>query len=372
MSDFGADIFDTDPPPPRKPEPRARRPRARPEPREPQGPQEAPPPPPVAAPRPSGPAARSDDLDLSDVVWGEPAAPQAKPPATRPAPLAHDRQDTQPDDRGDDRRVARERSQRHAGQDPRNPFEQQPQRRDPDRDDEPREAREDRHRDDREHREDREDHDDRDGGRRRRRRRRRRNRDRHQDGDDVQAQPSHADRDDRGAGRGQDHDRSDDRPAPPRRRPAPFTPPAIAQAAPERIGLLVDVIALEAEAQKRGGELSFRRLHEGISGRRPVVRAVCYVAASGRPAAVRALEKAGFEVRIASTEQAMSVTMAVDALALAQAVDVVVLAPGSSDLAAVVQALHQHSVRVETAGFEPAGFASDRHLALGRECFFVP
>lgn len=152
---------------------------------------------------------------------------------------------------------------------------------------------------------------------------------------------------------------------------APTPPPAPAPAS-KRIGVLVDLEALDAEARTLGGELSFRRLLRGLGGEHTIEGAYCYATAQSRPAAIKALADAGFQVRTVTDDAAMVFAMAVDAMALAGRGGSVVIAPANPGLGPVIDALHRHGVRVVTAGFEPPRITADEHRLLGRDCIFVP
>lgn len=147
-------------------------------------------------------------------------------------------------------------------------------------------------------------------------------------------------------------------------------PPAVRSG--QRIGVLVDLDALQAEAQESGGELSFRKLLRSIAADRPVVRAICYSERSTPEGAGRPLIASGFELRSDLQPATAAVALAVDAMALASRVDAVVLAPMSAPLAPLLEALRSQGLGIEVASFEGAAPAGTQARRLGRECLFVP
>lgn len=149
-------------------------------------------------------------------------------------------------------------------------------------------------------------------------------------------------------------------------------PQASAVALVQRLGVLVNLPALEAEVRRQGGELSFRRLLRGIGGDRPLVRALCLAGEGMAPSAANALASGGFEVQTAGSAAGTLVALAVEAMALAPRVDAIVIAPGSPELLPLVAALRSQGVRVETAGFDEPALAAAAHRRLGRDCVFVP
>jgi hypothetical protein len=176
----------------------------------------------------------------------------------------------------------------------------------------------------------------------------------------------------RGRGRGEPRDEGS--PAGPRRElPAGLAAPEPAGRA-QRIAVFVDAEQLAAQAADHRGEIAYRRLLQRLSRGRPLVRAAAYLTARNR-ALGATLAAHGLEIGNA-TGGATAVAIAVDAMAVSDRVDCVILVPGHPDLEPLIRALRGHGVRVESAGFEE-GAAGDpdgpaEHHRLGRECLFVP
>lgn len=187
------------------------------------------------------------------------------------------------------------------------------------------------------------------------------------------------DRDERREGGGRDYGRREDRrrdePRPTPTPAAETAPPVLARppaaTSGQRVGILVDLEALQQEAQRAGGELAYRKLLRGVLGDRTLIRAICYVGTAPHSGA-QALVASGFEIAPASDAAAMAMAMAVDAMAMASRIDVLVLAPGNRALPVLVHALRGLGIRVEAAGFEGDAPADTIGRRLGRECVFVP
>src|SRR5262249_46975737 len=160
---------------------------------------------------------------------------------------------------------------------------------------------------------------------------------------------------------------------PPEGSAAPAAAPAPqgrARAEGQRIGILLDFAALSAEAQRQGGELSFRKLLRGIAGDRPVIRALCFLGAGAPATAAAALAASGFEVLSHGDGETAAVTMAVEAMALAPRIDVLVLAPAGRTMASLVQVLSSRGLQIEAANFDGTAPAGTVVRRLGRECIF--
>jgi ABC-type branched-subunit amino acid transport system substrate-binding protein len=85
------------------------------------------------------------------------------------------------------------------------------------------------------------------------------------------------------------------------------------------------------------------------------------------------LDQGGFETVSTGTEENPFVAMAVDAMAVAERVDCIVLVPGSPQLSPLATTLRARGVRVETAGFNDPGDAkmeAQSHTVLGPEASF--
>lgn len=375
MSDFGADIFDREPPPP---------------------------PPPRRPASPPAPVDRLEEValqqprrvhdDLDEVVFARPAAPPAAPaPATReprpqrPAPAERPlrpRDEAQPPElRPHHDRTARpDRGERH-------------ERERPERAERPeRTERHERHerpeRHERHERRDRpESHERREFSERRR----------HESDRPDRRERTAEDRPPR------DHARDPQRPTRDERRPlrderppaelrelprGPHREPPAAEGAMgapkaaeppraagtaaigQRIGILIDLDGLRQQAQQAGGEIAFRKLLHAIAGDRAIVRALCY--ASGPGSAAQALGASGFEVVQQEGSEAIATAIAVDAMAMAARIDVLVLAPASRALPVLVHALRAHGVRVEAASLDGKAPPDTIGRRLGRDCVFVP
>ena len=85
------------------------------------------------------------------------------------------------------------------------------------------------------------------------------------------------------------------------------------------------------------------------------------------------LTQGGFEAIAVDEKNPVSVAIAVDAMALGDRIDCVILVPGSPDLNPLTRALRARGVRVETASFDEAAtldLESQDHLVLGSESRF--
>lgn len=152
-----------------------------------------------------------------------------------------------------------------------------------------------------------------------------------------------------------------DRPA----RPQPPRPAADTRPRPRAsIAILVDLLALQAEARGQGGELALHRLRGGIVGDRACSQAICYAPRGITP-------PNGFELR-PNEDNVGGIGLAAAALELASSGAELVLAPPSPAIRQLAAALRKAGHRIELAGFAPP--VDDGHPVrrLGRDCLFVP
>jgi len=134
--------------------------------------------------------------------------------------------------------------------------------------------------------------------------------------------------------------------------------------------VLVDLPALQAEAQQQGGELAQRRLLGGLAGGRDVAKALCVHAASDKL-------PAGFLGIPTNDGLAAGVRLAALAFEAAASGARILLAPASPPMRQLAEALTVAGHRAELASFgnDQAAGAAQRGIPLrqlGRECLFVP
>jgi len=131
----------------------------------------------------------------------------------------------------------------------------------------------------------------------------------------------------------------------------------------QRVAVLVDAQNMYHSAKHiHGARLNFGKAVEYAVGDRPIVRAIAYVAKSKtgeEEAFFEALVEAKIEPRIKDVQEYASgvkkadwdVGMAIDAVMLAEKVDVIILMTGDGDFIPLVQYLHGRGVIVEVAAF---------------------
>lgn len=138
--------------------------------------------------------------------------------------------------------------------------------------------------------------------------------------------------------------------------------------------VLVDLAALQAEANQQGGELAQRRLLGGLAGGRDVEKALCLHAPSDKL-------PGGFTGIPMQEGVAAGVRLAALAFEAAAGGARILLAPASPPMRQLAQALSTAGFRVELASFtgeqvvDRAGGSALRGIPvrqLGRECLFVP
>ena len=140
----------------------------------------------------------------------------------------------------------------------------------------------------------------------------------------------------------------------------------------QRVAILVDATELEVQAKEQNTEISFGHLRRTIAGTRIPIRAMAYHG----PRQTRLqthLGQGGFETVTTGTKATPFVAMAVDAMAVAERVDCIVLVPGSAQLNPLATTLRARGVRVESAGFAAEGdpkLEVQSHLVLGSESGF--
>ena len=156
----------------------------------------------------------------------------------------------------------------------------------------------------------------------------------------------------------------------------------------QRVAFLIDTQNMYHSAKHiHGVRLAFAKVVDVIADHRPIIRAIAYVAKSKtgeEQAFFDALAGAGIELKMKEVQEFHSgakkadwdVGMAVDAVKLAEKVDVLVLLTGDGDFVPLVEYLHGRGVIVEVAAFAESTNAqlkaiADRFFDIstdGREC----
>lgn len=138
-----------------------------------------------------------------------------------------------------------------------------------------------------------------------------------------------------------------------------------------RIAVLIDVEALQQEAEQAGGEISFRKLLRGLATDRKVVAACCLATSNTPKTHLRALAAGGFEVDVLPSANDVPAALLRCTRRVEEQVDLMVLAPAPESLEFVEElAAELGEGRLELTGFQSA--ADGRHRSLGRECLFIP
>ncbi len=140
----------------------------------------------------------------------------------------------------------------------------------------------------------------------------------------------------------------------------------------QRIAIFVDATELRSRAETGDTEISFGHLRRHIAGTRSPIRALAYVGSQDE-SLVPNLDHGGFESITLGKKTPSSVAIAVDAMAIADRVDCIVLVPGSPELDHLARVLRARGVRVETASFteeDDSGVVAQHHHVLGRESSF--
>ena len=131
----------------------------------------------------------------------------------------------------------------------------------------------------------------------------------------------------------------------------------------QRVGVFVDAQNMYHSAKNLyRAKVNFRKLLEDVVGDRKLIRAFAYVikTESGEESAfVEALEKSGYEIKIkdlqvfsgGAKKADWDVGIAIDAVILAEKVDVVVIVSGDGDFIRLVEYLKNKGLKVEVAAF---------------------
>ncbi|MCC7357482.1 NYN domain-containing protein [Candidatus Uhrbacteria bacterium] len=156
----------------------------------------------------------------------------------------------------------------------------------------------------------------------------------------------------------------------------------------QRVAFLIDTQNMYHSAKNiHGARLAFAKVVDLVADHRPIIRAIAYVAKSkngDEQAFFDALVSSGIELKVKDVQEFYSgakkadwdVGMAVDAVKLAEKVDVLVLLTGDGDFVPLVEFLHGRGVIVEVAAFAESTNAQLRAVAdrfydissEGREC----
>ncbi|MBU0540118.1 NYN domain-containing protein [Patescibacteria group bacterium] len=143
----------------------------------------------------------------------------------------------------------------------------------------------------------------------------------------------------------------------------------------QRVAVLVDAQNMYHSAKHlKNARLNFGKAVEDAVGGRPLVRAVAYVAKSktGEESSFfDALVEAKIEPKIKDVQEYASgakkadwdVGMAIDAVMLAEKVDVIILMTGDGDFVPLVEYLHGRGVMVEVAAFSESTNSQLREVA---------
>ena len=131
----------------------------------------------------------------------------------------------------------------------------------------------------------------------------------------------------------------------------------------QRVGVFVDAQNMYHSAKNLyRAKVNFKKLLEDVVGDRKLIRAFAYVikTESGEESAfVEALEKSGYEIKIkdlqvfsgGAKKADWDVGIAIDAVILAEKVDVVVIVSGDGDFIRLVEYLKNKGLKVEVAAF---------------------
>lgn len=145
----------------------------------------------------------------------------------------------------------------------------------------------------------------------------------------------------------------------------------------QRVAVLVDAQNMYHSAKHiHGARLNFGKAVEFAVGERPLVRAIAYVAKSKtgeEEAFFDALIEAKIEPRIKDVQEYASglkkadwdVGIAIDAVMLAEKVDVIILMTGDGDFIPLVAYLHGRGVIVEVAAFSESTNSGLREVVDG-------
>lgn len=132
----------------------------------------------------------------------------------------------------------------------------------------------------------------------------------------------------------------------------------------QRIGVFVDIQNLFYSARAlHQGKMNFKKLLESIVGGRELTRAIAYIVQKhdiDQSAFIDALKRLGYEIRSKELRIRLDGTakgdwdmgIAIDALAMAPKLDVVILVSGDGDFVPLVEMLKAQGCKVEVVSFE--------------------
>lgn len=132
----------------------------------------------------------------------------------------------------------------------------------------------------------------------------------------------------------------------------------------QRVGVFVDVQNLFYSARAlHHGKINFKKLLESIVGGRRLTRAVAYIVQKpdiDQSSFIDALKRLGYEIKSKELKIRLDGTakgdwdmgIAIDAIAIASKLDVVILASGDGDFVPLVEMLKAHGCKVEVVSFE--------------------
>jgi uncharacterized LabA/DUF88 family protein len=132
----------------------------------------------------------------------------------------------------------------------------------------------------------------------------------------------------------------------------------------QRVGVFVDVQNLFYSARAlHHGKINFKKLLEYIVGGRELTRAIAYIVQkpdSDQSGFIEALTSIGYEIKSKELRIRLDGTakgdwdmgIAIDALAIASKLDVVVLVSGDGDFVPLVEMLKAQGCKVEVVSFE--------------------
>ncbi|MBI4567127.1 MAG: NYN domain-containing protein [Planctomycetes bacterium] len=155
----------------------------------------------------------------------------------------------------------------------------------------------------------------------------------------------------------------------------------------QRVAVLVDVQNMYYAAKNLyGGRVAYQRLFNHTLRRRGLVRAIAYIVSrpgSGQEAFFELLKAVGFELKIkeaaempdGSRKGNWDVGLALDAITLADRVDVIHLVSGDGDFTDLIYLVKSRGVRVEVSSFpestsEQLIRAATQYYALNEEIIF--
>lgn len=132
----------------------------------------------------------------------------------------------------------------------------------------------------------------------------------------------------------------------------------------QRVGVFVDVQNLFYSARAlHQGKMNFKKLLESIVAGRELARAIAYIVQKqdiDQGAFIDALKRLGYEIKTKELRMRLDGTakgdwdmgIAIDALAMASKLDVVVLVSGDGDFVPLVEMLKAQGCKVEVVSFE--------------------